>query len=168
MLCSGGIDACVRACVRAPGEGGKKRTEPYSLPLLFIATNSSLRTPYKLMTPRSTAEISNRPERARTCTHTRAHREKRERVRGELCQRPHCVGGGVGGASSPSRNAPARLHPSLLHYAATLSTTPPHPPAPSIHPPPSLPLSSIKVSFLLFLLSRGRSSAVYGGLSKSV
>lgn len=35
---------------------------------------------------------------------------------------------GAGGrrASSPSRNAPARLHPSLLHYA--VSSCPPHPP----------------------------------------
>lgn len=37
-------------------------TVPYSLPLLFMATNSSLFTPYRLTTPRSTAEISIRPE----------------------------------------------------------------------------------------------------------
>lgn len=98
MLCSGGIDACVRACVRAPGEGGKKRTEPYSLPLLFIATNSSLRTPYKLMTPRSTAEISNRPERARARARTHAHTERRERELEVNCVSvPTASGGGGGG-----------------------------------------------------------------------
>lgn len=44
--------ACVRACVR---------TVPYNLPLLFIATNIPLFTPNRLITPRSTAEISSRP-----------------------------------------------------------------------------------------------------------
>lgn len=36
-------------------------TVPYNLPRLFIATNSSLVTPYRLTTPRSTVEISIRP-----------------------------------------------------------------------------------------------------------
>ncbi len=40
-----------------------ERTVPYNLPLLFIATNSSLFTPNKLITPRSTVEISMRPKR---------------------------------------------------------------------------------------------------------
>lgn len=38
------------------------RTVPYNLPLLFIATNSWLLTPNRLITPRSTVEISIRPE----------------------------------------------------------------------------------------------------------
>ncbi len=43
-----------------------ERTVPYNLPLLFIATNSSLLTPNKLITPRSTVEISIRPKRNTT------------------------------------------------------------------------------------------------------
>lgn len=42
--------------------GEEELTVPYSLPLLLMATNSSLFTPYRLTTPRSTAEISIRPE----------------------------------------------------------------------------------------------------------
>lgn len=42
--------------------GEVEPTVPYSLPLLLMATNSSLFTPYRLTTPRSTAEISIRPE----------------------------------------------------------------------------------------------------------
>ncbi len=52
---------CVCVCVRA-----HKRTVPYNLPLLFIATNSSLLTPNRLITPRSTVEISIRPKRNTT------------------------------------------------------------------------------------------------------
>lgn len=74
---------CVRACVRSK----EKRTVPYNLPLLFIATNSSLLTPNKLITPRSTAEISNRPAHAHAHTHI---------VRGEQCQRPTASGRGEG------------------------------------------------------------------------
>lgn len=42
--------------------GEEEPTVPCSLPLLLMATNSSLFTPYRLTTPRSTAEISIRPE----------------------------------------------------------------------------------------------------------
>lgn len=38
-------------------------TVPYNLPRLFIATNNSLFTPYRLTTPLSTVEISIRPDR---------------------------------------------------------------------------------------------------------
>lgn len=37
-------------------------TVPYNLPRLFIATNISLFTPYRVTTPLSTAEISMRPD----------------------------------------------------------------------------------------------------------
>lgn len=55
------VCACVCVCARA-----HKRTVPYNLPLLFIATNSSLLTPNRLITPRSTVEISIRPKRNTT------------------------------------------------------------------------------------------------------
>lgn len=66
-------DMCVCVCDKErerekKGGGGAsevahKRTVPYNLPLLFIATNSPLLTPNRLITPRSTVEISIRPER---------------------------------------------------------------------------------------------------------
>lgn len=45
-------------------------TVPYSLPLLFIATNSSLFTPYRLTTPLATVEISMRPAQTEQACYT--------------------------------------------------------------------------------------------------
>lgn len=45
-------------------------TVPYNLPRLFMATNKSLLTPYRLTTPLSTVEISMRPE---SINHFREH-----------------------------------------------------------------------------------------------